>query len=65
MELVPTACSRGKDEERGEEGKKMGKFLVKRETSSGFVKLDSRLESLTLLSIGTESANTFAVYKKV
>ena len=49
----------------GRKEKKMGKFLVKRETSSGFVKLDSRLESLTLLSIGTESANTFAVYKKV
>ena len=57
MELVPTACSRGKDEERGEEGKKK-EFLVKRETLSGFVKLDSRLESLTLLSIGTESVLT-------
>ena len=31
---------------------------------SGFIKFDSRLEALTLLSIGTESANTVAVYKK-
>lgn len=51
--------------EEGRKKKKKRKFLVKRETSSGFLKLDSRLQSLTLLSIGTESANTFAVYKKV
>lgn len=54
-----------KEEGRKEKKKRGRQFLVKRETSSGFLKLDSRLQSLTLLSIGTESANTFAVYKKV